>query len=67
LLEWVVELRNWAAILMDGADSPPSTDFSPGPGSVPRVQLQGNTATTGATVRMMLLCVLFIYVYVLMW
>ncbi|KAH9567226.1 hypothetical protein CY35_03G018800 [Sphagnum magellanicum] len=39
---------------MDGADSPPSTDFSPGPGSVPRVQLHGNTATTGATASWML-------------
>ncbi|KAH8966443.1 hypothetical protein BDL97_03G025600 [Sphagnum fallax] len=39
---------------MDGADSPPSTNFSPGPGSVPRVQLHGNTATTGATASWML-------------
>lgn len=50
----MVELRNWAVILMDGAGGTPSTDFSPGADSVSRGQLQGNAATTGATVRMML-------------
>jgi hypothetical protein len=54
LLELVVELRNWAVILMDGAGGTPSTDFSPGADSVSRGQLQGNAATTGATVPMML-------------
>jgi hypothetical protein len=63
----VVELRNWAVILMDGAGGTPSTDFSPGADSVSRGQLQGNAATTGATVPMMLWCVLFVYVHVLMW
>jgi hypothetical protein len=66
LLELVVELRNWAIILMDGAGGNPSTHFSPGADSVSRGQLQGNAATTGATVRMMLWCVLFVYVHVLM-
>ncbi|CAK9872719.1 unnamed protein product [Sphagnum jensenii] len=34
---------------MDGAGGIPSTDFSPGADSVSRGQLQGNAATTGAT------------------
>jgi len=39
---------------MDGAGGTPSTDFSLGADSVSRGQLQGNAATTAATVGMML-------------